>query len=178
MGDCRGLQHSWRVHLFLFLLIGAAPPLYHSCHFGFVPFAETKPETRYRQAADWTTQWLGRIVKGAFSQHLAQRCSCCCCPFSPRIYISPQSAPSKLVSHEERFADTESGLRRIIGKKQTIALWASSVQAAVCLNRALYRVFPSLCSYNCAVFDRYKSDRCICAGAEFFHSLVSMRTCY
>uniref|UniRef100_A0A671RC84 E1 ubiquitin-activating enzyme n=1 Tax=Sinocyclocheilus anshuiensis TaxID=1608454 RepID=A0A671RC84_9TELE len=48
------------------------------------------------------------------------------CPFSPRIYISPQSAPSKLVSHEERFADTGSGLRGIIGKRQTLRSMSSS----------------------------------------------------
>lgn len=56
--------------------IRTAPPLCHSCHFGFVPLGETKPETRYRQGADRTK--VTRQYSDGYSQHLAQRYSCCC----------------------------------------------------------------------------------------------------
>lgn len=138
MGDCGGLQQSWPDHLFLFLFFPSSSAPCHSCHFGFVPFAETKPETRYRQAGRRLNDTVTRQdSEGALLTASRPALLVLLLSVFSSIYISLQSAPSKLFSHEERFADTESGLRRIFGKMRTIALCASSVQAAVRSDSAL-----------------------------------------
>lgn len=114
----RGLQHTLRGRLFLFLFIRAAPPLCHSCHFGFVPFAETKPETRDSQGADRTTVTRQDSEGDSVT---ASRPALFVLSSYPPSHLN-QSAIRELVSHEERFADTERGLRRIIGKSRIIPL--------------------------------------------------------